>query len=389
MLPPYDQAGSEVPNTPFWLISAMRNVDMIIVGAGFTGLRVATKLKEENPHWGVTILEALEHGAAASSRNAGFACFGSPGELMSDINEMGINAAADLLSQRFQGIEALKSDMITHGLSISAEGGTEVFDIRDRASYDGIASRWDTLQELWERAGLPADLWESKRLDGLPGTLFHSGFRTNYEFGIDPQEVYASLERRAIEKGVVIRRGVNVGEIESSSIGIHVTTSAGTWKCDQLALCTNSGNTAFTWKDIYPGRGQIVVTQRLSDMPFEGNYHVDRGYYYFRSLGDRLLLGGGRHLFMENEKTRELKTSEEVLNHLKNYLDEILLPQTEVGIEYAWSGTMAFHEAGGKMPLIDSPERGVYRCVGFGGMGVALSNSAAMKLSSMILNDRS
>jgi len=389
MPPQRDHATSEVPNTPFWLSSGKRNADVIVVGAGFTGLRVATTLKTERPEWKVVILEALSQGAAASSRNAGFACFGSPGELISDIDEMGMDAAAVLLSLRFEGIQALQTDLNKHGLSSVTVGGNEVFEVDRQKDHETILSRWEDLLELWERAGLPSDLWLEQRFSGLSSQLLSSGFHTKYEFGIDPQELYDSLEKRAVSVGVSIHRGVTLEDLHARDSEVRLTTSDGSWKSKYIALCTNAGRTPKFAEGLYPGRGQIVVTEPLKEHPFLGNYHVDRGYYYFRNIGDRLLLGGGRHVYKEEETTRDLNTSRQLIEHLKSYIERILLPGKDVRIEYAWSGTMGFHTGGGKMPLLSKIQNGVYRCVGFGGMGVALSNSAAMKLSTMILNDRS
>jgi len=388
MPPLHDQASSEVPNTTFWLIGGKRYADVVVVGAGFTGLRVATRLKKEHPEWSIHILESLQQGATASSRNAGFACFGSPGELISDIEEMGMDAAADLLSQRFEGIRALRTEMEEYGLATSNDGGNEVFEVEREEDIQRIHSRWEQLQELWERADLPADLWATENFEDLPKQLLANGFHTKHEFGIDPQELYDSLEKEAISIGVKIHRGVRLEEFHASDKTIHISTSNGAWKCKCIALCTNAGRTSKTAEGIYPGRGQIVVTEPLTGLPYKGNYHLDRGYYYFRNVGDRLLLGGGRHLFMDRETTRELNITQELVDHLSGFIERTLLPGKDVSIEYAWSGIMGFHNGGGKMPLVDRPNKGVYRCIGFGGMGVALSNSAAMKLSSMILNER-
>ena len=389
MPPQHDQAPSEVPNTPFWLLRGERYADVIVVGAGFTGLRVATKLKKEHPEWNVNILESLQQGAAASSRNAGFACFGSPGELISDIEEMGLDAAAELLSQRFEGIRLLQTEVEKYGLSVSNDGGNEVFEVEQEEDIHAIHSRWEELQELWDRAGLPADLWVSESFAGLSKRLLTSGFHSNYEFGIDPQELYDALEKRAISTGVNIHRGVTLEEFHASDKTIHLSTSNGVWNCKYVALCTNAGRNSKTAESIYPGRGQIVVTEPLTGLSYKGNYHMDKGYYYFRNVGDRLLLGGGRHLFLDQETSRELLISQELVDHLHGLIERTLLPGKDVRIEHAWSGIMGFHNGGKKMPLVDSPKKGVYRCMGFGGMGVALSNSAAMKLSSMILNDGS
>ena len=62
---------------------------IIIVGSGFTGLWSALQIKLINPHYKITILERGLIPTGASTRNAGFSCFGSPGELLGDAAAMG------------------------------------------------------------------------------------------------------------------------------------------------------------------------------------------------------------------------------------------------------------------------------------------------------------
>ncbi len=61
------------------------NVDIIIIGSGIVGLSAALCLKKRAPKLNIIILERGILPMGASSKNAGFACFGSPGELLEDL----------------------------------------------------------------------------------------------------------------------------------------------------------------------------------------------------------------------------------------------------------------------------------------------------------------
>jgi hypothetical protein len=52
---------------------------------------------------------------------------------------------------------------------------------------------------------------------------------------------------------------------------------------------------------------------------------LDRGYYYFRNIGDRILLGGGRNLDFDVENTTEFAQTEIVQNKLEELLKEVIL----------------------------------------------------------------
>lgn len=65
--------------------SLIGNPDVAVIGAGITGLNAAIRLKQLDPALDVLVLERGALPEGASTRNAGFACFGSPSELLADL----------------------------------------------------------------------------------------------------------------------------------------------------------------------------------------------------------------------------------------------------------------------------------------------------------------
>jgi len=66
--------------------------DIVIAGSGLVGLWSAYYLKKSAPHLSVTIVDRGIIPTGASTRNAGFACFGSLTELVADSRKMGEKA---------------------------------------------------------------------------------------------------------------------------------------------------------------------------------------------------------------------------------------------------------------------------------------------------------
>ncbi len=65
-------------NLSYWEIKSwLSNIDYTIVGSGIVGLNCAIFLKEKYPKSKILILEKGIMPQGASSKNAGFACFGS------------------------------------------------------------------------------------------------------------------------------------------------------------------------------------------------------------------------------------------------------------------------------------------------------------------------
>src|SRR5450631_4818804 len=82
--------------------------DFIIIGSGFTGLWSAYYLKKRHPKKTVLLLERGLIPSGASSRNAGFACFGSFTELLADTNAQGEEKMLELVEMRFKGLEKIR-----------------------------------------------------------------------------------------------------------------------------------------------------------------------------------------------------------------------------------------------------------------------------------------
>jgi hypothetical protein len=70
----------------------------------------------------------------------------------------------------------------------------------------------------------------------------------------------------------------------------------------------------------------VLITEPIENLDIKGTFHLDQGYYYFRNIGDRILLGGGRNLDFDVENTTEFAQTEIVQNKLEELLKEVILP---------------------------------------------------------------
>ena len=99
------------------------------------------------------------------------------------------------------------------------------------------------------------------------------------------------------EAGVTVLNAIEIKGHEQ--IGEHVvlyTNQHVHLTCSKLLVCTNGfAKQLLPELTIVPARGQILVTSEIPDLQFKGSFHYDGGYYYFRNLGKRVLLGGARN----------------------------------------------------------------------------------------------
>src|SRR5256885_6049982 len=107
----------------YWERSHLLRRDIAIVGGGLLGLWTALALKELAPARQVTILERGVFPYGASTRNAGFACFGSLTEILSDFATLGEERALEVLALRWAGLRRLLSTIPEEEIDYQSLGG--------------------------------------------------------------------------------------------------------------------------------------------------------------------------------------------------------------------------------------------------------------------------
>jgi len=368
-------------NLSYWERSIYtEGIDFTIIGSGIVGLSTALHLKKANPKAKITILERGYLPTGASTKNAGFTCFGSPTELKDDLSKIDEKSVWDTVSMRLDGLR-------------------ELFELVDQTQiqYDACGS-WDIIRN--EDETITPDFIEylNGKLHEITGenTVYtedktkhiHSGFhgiKTSYlnrlEGAIHTGKLIQELQRSCSMKGINLLFGVNVLSFDSSETGVEVQTSMGMLKTSKLLVCTNAFAKEFL-SDILPARAQVLITKPIPQLAINGTFHMESGYYYFRNIGNRILFGGGRNLDFLEETTTEFDTTDKIQEKLKHYLKEIILPNTPFEIDYAWSGIMAVGSE--KKPIVQKMNKNVAFGVRMGGMGVAIGASVGKQLSNLI-----
>lgn len=371
-------------NLSFWESESFLSYDVIIVGAGISGLSTAISLVEKNKEIHVLVLEKSLFPSGASTKNAGFACFGSLSELCSDIEIMGEQKCVDLVQKRWSGLQKLRSRFSDKELGYEALGGYELFK-PDQLNY---------LMHLEEINALLKPTFHTDVFTDVSAQIKAKGFRTetfskmvfnSFEGQIDTGKTMSSLWRRANELGVKILTGADVTHIDGNSVGVKSATSIVTFHGEKVVVTTN----AFT-KELFPelalkpGRGQVMMTHPIPELKCKGTFHIEEGYYYFRNVGNRLLLGGGRNLDFRGEETLNQGINPKIDKELRRILGEEILPGLSFEIAQQWTGIMAFGDD--KNPILEWTDTCVLLAVRLGGMGMAIGTELGDVASDMVLS---
>jgi gamma-glutamylputrescine oxidase len=361
--------------------------DIIIIGSGFVGLWSAFQLKRKNPALRVTILEAGLMPAGASTRNAGFACFGSLSELVHDGNTIGTDAMLQLVEMRFKGIERIQKFFKPDKIDFELCGGYELY------PSGTIAGKLD--ESIRYINTLLAPITKSKRtFKKCDSEITKAGFehtahliKNKYEGALHSGKLLQALLQEVQGMGVQVLNGLPVKNYVYDNGTVHIETEQGLQFCArQMLVCTNAFAPALLPDvDVVPARGQVLLTSPIKGLPFSGTFHADEGYYYFRNLGNRVLLGGARNKAFEDERTHEAQVTPFIQQELERYLAAVILPnfKAQYTIEHRWSGIMAM--GGGKIPIVGELAPGVFAAVRMSGMGVALAPVVAQQVANMLL----
>lgn len=359
--------------------------DVIIVGSGFVGLWSALKLMEKNPQSKITILERGIIPTGASTRNAGFSCFGSPSELLHDVATAGEEKTFRLVSLRYKGLQQIRQYFTDVETGYDASGGYECF-TKDAADWQEAEKKLD-----WLNKKLQPITGEKSTFVFADTKLAETGFagfdhliETKSEGGLHSGKLVKALLKKVQGMGVQVLTNIEVKSFHKKENSIAVETKNElVFNTTQLLLCTN----AFTKEllpdaDIIPNRGQVLITDEIAGLKIKGTFHFDKGFYYFRNVGNRLLLGGGRNKAFEEEETTEMGTTAIIQNELESFIKKHLLPHTTFTITDRWSGIMAMGSE--KMPIVKAIDENVFCCVRMSGMGVALAPVVAGQVAELM-----
>ncbi|UZR96069.1 NAD(P)/FAD-dependent oxidoreductase [Chondrinema litorale] len=374
----------------FWEKQTFVHSHFLIIGSGITGLSTALSLREKYPTKNILVLERGIFPSGASTKNAGFACFGSLTELISDYKTLGELDMLALIEKRRRGLETLRSRLGDEEIDYQQHGGYELITENEIGALEHIKSMNTRLMPLF---GEPVFSMKNEdiRKFGFDENTVKALVYNPFEGQIHTGKMMRALLKLAAKKNIQVYTGTEVESIEDINNRVYVKIkdkihSELTLRSKKLIVCTN----AFSKKlipnlELNPGRGQVLVTEPIDDLKIKGTFHFEEGYYYFRNIGDRVIFGGGRNIDLEGETTTEMNTTDRIINNLKEKLEKVIMPNQPFKVEQTWAGIMAFGK--NKTPIIERVSPNVTVAARLGGMGVAIGTAVGEQAASLVYQE--
>ncbi|WP_238989347.1 NAD(P)/FAD-dependent oxidoreductase [Mucilaginibacter terrigena] len=374
-------------NFSYWERTAfVDNADVIIIGSGIVGLSAALHLKTRGPTLKVLVLERGFLPSGASTKNAGFACFGTVSEQLEALKHSTEEEVVQLANYKWRGLQRLRQNLGDENIDYHQYGGYELFMHDEEASAQEAQDNIERLNKLLKPGIDGHDIYavaDAKIADfGFKGvgSIIYNPFEGQIHTG----KMMRALLNKVHALDVLVLNGCEILSIHNNGDHILLTSPQGNFKASKVIMATNAfAKQLYPKLQVTPGRGQVLVTKPIPGLKIKGTYHFNEGYYYFRNIDGRILFGGGRNLDFAAEETPEFGHTDTVKQKLTNYLHQVILPGQNAEIDYWWSGIMGFGDE--IKPIVKQLEPNIFCAVRCNGMGVAMGSLVGEEVAELVL----
>jgi glycine/D-amino acid oxidase-like deaminating enzyme len=356
------------------------DADIIIIGSGLVGLWTAYHSKLKYPNKKVLVLEKHGRPSGASVGNAGFACFGSATELLSDLESMTEEKMLEIVDMRYRGISMIRAIIGDDVIDYSQCGGYECLNL---SAQEGLRTKIHSLNEKLSMITKREETFtfaNPKNLDEMGITGFTDIIENGLEGSLHSGKLVLKLKEKVLEMGVTIQFGIDVTGFHEEKNQVKIFTEQGVnFYAKQVFIAAGGSiGSLFPKIPLKPARGQVIVTSPIPDLKLDGTFHFEKGFYYARNIGERVLLGGARNIAFEEEETVSLEISTGIQDSLEMFLQNHILKGRKYTIVDRWARTMVFNKE--KEPMVYDIGSHIHVVHCCNGMGVATSPAFTQKV---------
>lgn len=318
--------------------------DVVIIGAGYTGLNAALQLTEK---YGIqtTVLDAAWPGWGASGRNGGFACLG--GSKLSDravLKRFGMDEAKDFFNAQSAAIDQVSRNLETYSINADTCGHGE-YSLAHRPS--DYAAMPEEARFLKATHGIDAPVLtpDDLRERGLHSPAFHGGMHIPLGFGLNPLKYVLGLSEAAQRLGVEIFANSPVSGVKPEGSGFRIHTTKGSVLAKKVLFATN-GYSVDGLPDALSGWFLPILSNILVTRPLTLAEQQAQGWTATELVADTRnllhyvrLLPDGRFLFGMRGGTGLSPRDESAMKrNIRTSFESLFPAWAHVETPYFWSG---------------------------------------------------
>ncbi len=379
--------------TPRPPLNGSIDVDVAILGAGFTGLWTAYYLLQKQPSLKIAILEAEIAGFGASGRNGGWCFAGFPISPLPLLEKYGYDAARQISLEMYRAVDEVGRICAEEGIDAHFAKGGELEVAR--AEYD--LPKLESIFDEFRAIGLEShnELLDAKQTEQRIAVRGAVGSFWNREGAvIQPARLARGLARAVERHGATIYEQTRVTSFHGGRAP-YFETDRGRVNARALVLAGEAYLSALPGlqRAIIPLTSHMVVTEPLSDDIWEqigwkdravlGGYGVNAGYINHTTDG-RIAFGAYRGNYPFNSKiTDAINLDQDVFAHAREAAIDWFPMLKDVKFTHAWGGVLGIPRD--RMPTMSFDRAsGIATGRGYTGDGVATTNLSGRVLSDLI-----
>ncbi len=383
------------PGTPFWWHAAPpmmgpwprppKKADVVVIGAGFTGLSAALVLARAGRH--VVVVDAGVPGFGASTRNGGQVGSGNQKFRVKTLVQMkGERKAIELLREGIEMLDGIEALVKREKIDCSFARCGRFRGAMRPEHYESMAR---DMEDLRQYVGVDlCMITRSEQHKEIGSDLFHGGSLLPDDASLHPGRYHAGLLDRVIQAGAVVHGQAAVREITSQRT-VHTLRFDGFETQAREVLIATNGYTknvgSFFGKRIVPIRSAQLTTETIPAnlfdqlMPKRRVYgNTNRVFFYFRPApGENRLIWGGR----ANHFARDSALAG--YSHLARDVLRTFPMLSDVRVSFAWSGLIGY--TFDELPHLGRTPDGIHYAMGYCGTGVSRSTHFGRKIALQML----
>lgn len=370
--------------------------DVLIVGAGFSGLWVAHWLRRLRPDWSVSIVDATGVGAGASSRNGGWCSAVMPMSPSAVARRHGEQSAHDLYREAIDNVAAIGDFVAQHAIDCDWRHAGTIVNATHPAQESSLRAEYDE----WAKHGFANDVhWlDAPTLRSVINVApTFGGYRQDFCASLHPVRFLAGLTSAVLSSGTTIHAPVRVTSIDAG----HVRTDAGVIRPRHVIRATEAFTPSIRQyrRDVLPVYSLMVATEPLSPDVLAslswspGTTFTDGGQlvvYAQLTTDGRLAFGGrGAHTPYASRPSDAASLQADVHARLVATMHEFFPATRHARISHRWGGAVAAHRSWWPALLIDemasNREHTTMSIGGYVGDGVATSHMLARRAAERLV----
>ncbi|PVA11989.1 gamma-glutamylputrescine oxidoreductase [Pelagivirga sediminicola] len=377
----YAASANPAPERP--ALSGDHDIDICIVGAGYSGLSTGLHLAEKG--YKVAIIEGAQVGWGASGRNGGQIVNGLNASLQTIRKRYGQDTATFVAGLVQEGGEIIRERIKTYDIQC---------DLKDGNVFAGLTSahmrELEERMQLWASYGITNQqmLTKAELREHVNSDLYSGGLIDHSGGHMHPLNLALGEAAAFEQNGGTIYEMSPVTSVDHKAARPVVHTANGSITCKTLVLCGNAylGHVVPALAArVMPVSTQVMATEPLgearardlipTDVCVEDiRYILD----YYRLSGDNRMLFGGGTVYGGADPS-------DIKAKLQRNMDKVFPQLKGVKIDYAWSGNFALSFS--RVPQMGRIGDNTYFAHGYSGHGVTGSHTFGRILSEAIDGD--